>query len=752
MRTTLSWGLALVAVLAPLSSPGQTVRSTVRGWEQASHIIVPQCRGYPVVRGNPDLVWTEVKAHVEITGRTASTVLQFELANRGARPAEAVIVLPIPDGATVGGFDFSGVATEPSAELLPRNRARAVYRDIVAKLRDPALLEFAGQRLLKSSVFPVPARGVQSIRIRYEEILGGDGQRVDYTLLRSAALDAAVPWNITVDVNHDLASSAIYSPTHTLVHHPRDPVTRARHVSVIDPATPGAFQLSVLLEESGLAASLFAYPDPTVPSDDASGGYFLFMAAAPEQGSEVIPREVTLVIDRSGSMAGAKLDQAMCAAAEVLARLGDDERFNLITYSNTARCFAPAPVPVSTGRAAALEWIRGVQPAGGTNISDALFEALRQPHDERFVPIVLFLTDGLPTLGRRQEGEIHELVRLANRHDRRIYTFGVGVDVNAPLLDRLSADTRAVSTYVLPGARVDTAVAALARRLHGPVLRNAVIRTLDAQGRESTQLLSELLPHRLPDLYAGEQLVVLGQYHRSAPLTIQVHGDAATGRRVFSYPLELHRASTTNAFVPRLWASRRIAQLTEVIRQSGVATTTVGPDRELVDEILRLSTRYGILTEYTAFLAQEGTDLSNWSAVNDLCSANYSLRAIQTRSGLGAVNQGCNYNDMRSQLQLNLRNGYWGSTLERVEHDRVQQIADGAFLRRGEQWLDTRAFGGSTAVSIDETVEFASPRYFELLDRMVEEHRQAAMSLRGRTVIRVDGRNVLLQQGKQDGC
>ena len=263
--------------------------------------------------------------------------------------------------------------------------------------------------LFGTSVFPVPAGGTQSIRIHYDEILDGDGQRVDYVLPRSASLDQRVPWDITVEIHHPVQPSAVYSPTHTLEKKPLSP--RSGVVAkTTGQANPGSFHLSYLQDANELAASLFAYPDPSV-----GGGYFLFMASVPDRVTRRLSREVTLVIDRSGSMAGRKLEQAKKAARDVLANLRPEERFNLVTYSNSVSLFANAPVSVAEFREKALGWLDRVRPAGGTNISDALLETLRQPHQAGHVPLVLFLTDGLPTLGQRSEAEIRRLVHLGNR-------------------------------------------------------------------------------------------------------------------------------------------------------------------------------------------------------------------------------------------------------------------------------------------------------------------------------------------------
>ncbi|MHC4931065.1 MAG: VIT domain-containing protein, partial [Planctomycetota bacterium] len=593
---------------------------------RVSHIIVPQTRSWRLTSAAQPIRIEGVKAHVQILEQAATTTLDIALRNPSPRLAEAVLLLPVPDGAAVHGFDFQGQAAEPTAQLMRKEEARRLYRSIVARTRDPALLEFAGMGLVRSSVFPVPPNGTQRVRLSYNHLLQADQNRIDYILPRSEALEVNIPWEVVVDIKAKTPVATVYSPSHELAlkrHAPRHLTLRVKEEGRMQ---PGAFRLSYLLERNGLSASLFAYPDPKI-----GGGYFLLLAGLPRQSADErrhVRREVTLVIDRSGSMAGGAMDQVRAAAQQVIEGLQDGETFNIIDYSNSVELFAAKPV-LRTGEsvARARAYLQALRPMGGTNIHDALVEALRQEPAPGMLPIVLFLTDGLPTIGRTSEVEIRSLVEKGNPLRRRIFTFGVGHDVNVPLLDRIAELSRAAPTYVLPEEDVEVKVAQVFRRLYGPVLADGRIETLDPEGRVTTQAVRELIPAALPDLFEGDQLVLLGQYRGSQPLTFRLNGSYLGKPRTFQFQFDLGSATTRNAFVPRLWASRRIAYLVDQIRQAGALSGTrpavVGESvlddprlRELVQEILRLSTEFGILSEYTAFLATEGTGLTDWQKLN----------------------------------------------------------------------------------------------------------------------------------------
>ncbi|MHC5044369.1 MAG: VIT and vWA domain-containing protein [Planctomycetota bacterium] len=616
---------ALLVTLGAGVAPAQQVDRFAR----VSHVIVPQRRAFlvqPTSRSVAGVVRIDkVRARVKILEQAATTELEVALSNPGGRLAEAVLLLPVPDGAAVHSFTFAGAAAEPTARLLPKAEARRIYDDIVRRTRDPALLEFAGLGVVRTSVFPVPPGGTQKVRLTYHHLLPASGPRVEYVLPRSEALDVRVPWEVAVDLKTKAPVATVYSPSHDVRITRHDP----RHLTIrVHDREPGSFRLAYLRDGKEMSASLFAYPDPKI-----GGGYFLLLAGVPARLPEPaarVKREVTLVLDRSGSMAGPKLDQVRAAALQVVEGLADGEAFNLIDYGNDVALFAPRPVFKSAETTArARKYLAQLRPRGGTNIHDALVEALRQETREKTLPLVLFLTDGLPTIGRTSETAIREAVAKGNPFHRRIFTFGVGHDVNAPLLDRIAEMTRATNTYVLPDEDVEVKVADVFQRLYGPVLADTRVETLDSSGQVVTDVVREPIPAVLPDLFEGDQLVLLGQYRGAGPLRFRLAGHYLGRPRTFAFDFDLKAATTRNAFVPRLWASRRIAFLIDQIRQAaGVEGDLATVDealvknpryRELVDEILRLSTEFGILTEYTSFLATEGTDLSDWDKLNMIC-------------------------------------------------------------------------------------------------------------------------------------
>jgi Ca-activated chloride channel family protein len=364
------------------------------------------------------------------------------------------------------------------------------------------------------------------------------------------------------------------------------------------------------------------------------------------------------------------------------------------------------------------------------------------------LPIVLFLTDGLPTVGQTSEIVIRELVTKSNPHKRRVFTFGVGVDVNAPLLEKIAAGSRAKAEFVLPKEDVEVKVGKVFKRLTGPILADAELEIIHEDGGPAIGRTRDIIPGKLPDLFEGDQLLLLGQYVGPEPITFKVKGNYLGDERAFKFTFEFDKADVRNGFVPRLWASRKIAELIDAVRQMGADPATSGDDpkvKELVDEIVRLSTEFGILTEYTAFLAREGTDLGDREEVLREAAVSLESRAMRARSGADAVSQSMNLQPQMSQKSLNYGNVYLNNKMQRVSVSTVQQINDLAYYRRANRWVDSRLVQHEADVKPKKVIEFGSKDFIELAEKLARENRQGSIALKGDILLMIDDEPVLIR-------
>ena len=709
---------------------------------QVDVTVVPQSRAVAMLPGSEGISITGVDVEIDITHQVAVTTLEVGLSSRASRVLEAVMVLPVPDDAVVRGFDFEGAALEPTAELLDPGEARATYDAIVRNVKDPALLEFSGYRTLRSSVFPVPANGTQRVRVVYEHVLHARGDRVDYELPRSESLLSVwIPWTVRARIRGGTPVSTVYSPSHEIAVERVSPRELMIDVGGTQALQPGVFQMSYLLEGAGVSAAFFAYPDARV-----GGGYFLLVAGlpvtVPDEVRDSVRREVIFVLDTSGSMSGEKFDQARDAAKQVLSGLRPNDRFNLIAYSRDVVRYRTDPVAATEEQiASAKTWVDALQTHGGTNLFGALTEALRQDHDDGTLPLVLFLTDGQPTSGLTDEQQIRKQALELNGARHRIFTFGVGHGVNVPLLDALADGSRGESTYVSPGEHVEEKVSEVAARLCAPALSSVELAVLGADESPAEDLVRSVMPTELPDLYEDDQLVLLGVYTRDEPVTFELSGDRFGERATFELSFDVDDAAPENSFVPRLWAARRIATAVDEIRQLGESATA---SAELLEEVVALSTEYGILTEYTSFLALEGTDLSKRDQLVASVDKNLQERARSARVGIAALNQSANVRRQRYKAAQNRLNRYLDENPQSVSVTRVIQAGDRAFFRRRGAWIDSRLLADSATPRIDRVVHPSSPEFARLADRLVDERRPGLLSVRGNVLLELDGEAVLI--------
>lgn len=691
-----------------------------------------------------------VDVAVKINGRVAVTTMTMTLHNAGNRQQESEVLIPVPATAAIREFGLEGAQGKFPGKLIPRDEARRIYDEIVRRSLDPALLEFAGHGLVKSSVFPVPAGGTSRVRLVYEQMLEIDGDRIDYTLPRTESPAYQVPWSVKVDWRIKGGIAGVYSPSHNMDEQ-RAGGGRIK-LSNSGKMQPGSLLLAATRRKANHAtASIMAYPE------GKKGGYFLLLLSPPAiEKKQAVKREVSLVIDKSGSMAGEKIEQALKAASQVIEGLNDGEAFNVIVYNEAVEQFSAKPV--IKNRKTLLElrrYLSGIRVSGGTNIHDALQTATRQKPTPGMLPIVLFLTDGVPTIGQTQEKKIREAIAAGNQHKRRIFTFGVGVDVNTPLLSRLADDSRARATYVLPKEDVEVKVARVFRRLSGPVLNEPKLITVDNDGKPLPGIVTDVMPAQLPDMFDGEQLVVIGRYRSVKKLHYTLTGTDLHGPRKFHFNLSLKKSTKANSHVPRLWATRKIAVLTEALRdlgaENGASVNMQEPKvKELVDEIVRLSTEHGVLTEYTAFLARDGMVFANdmHRRAVTRASAEIKGKAVQKRSGAASVNQDYNIGQGKSATKLNRDNGYLNDRLEKAQVGEICQVADKAFYRNGKEWTDSSLAGKKLDTTQSTTINVSSPEFKKIVTRLVADKRQSCLALGDNIRITIDQKTYLIQSGK----
>lgn len=737
----------LIAVWAAIAVPAHS-RDADDGLA-SRNIILPQRR---VIRpadrmARQEVGMEKVNARILVNGRSAVTTLELNVRNDGPSTQEAELLLPVPEGVVVKEFYYGDGKTAWQASLLPAAEARRLYDRIVARRKDPALLEFAGYGAIRTSVFPVPPRSSVKLGIVYEQLLTPTDHRLDYVLPRTEALSGGVPWTVRVELAPwKDGPGNVFTPSHQMERHELGDGTVVLTLAE-ERMSPGPFRLS-WLETRGKKGEAHAAPDTSIyASPDTEGGkngYFLAMIGKDGRpGANSILREVTLVLDRSGSMRGEKLASMKEAAKQIVSGLNPGERFNIITYNEGVNIFEAAPVEKNgESEKAAHAWLDAVVARGGTNIHEALSAALAQPSHEGMLPVVLFLTDGLPTIGRTSEKDIVALAGEGNKAERRIFTIGVGEDVNAPLLRRMAEISGGLPSYVLSGENLEVKLAQVFRQLYGPVFRKVRYTVCSLDGRAQPGRVQDAIPSgALPDIYSGTPAVLAGRYIGTQPFLIKgTCVDRDNAEWTFSIPVDPQRISSMkDDFVARLWAARKIGSLETALMDMGESlsgTGTLGDDpktAELVEEIMRLSRNFGIMSSAAAFFADDG-------------SAGLVGRVMQeSRDGLDAISLQENAVAKKGGLTLNKYNIQMDRRGRAVSFSNTAQIAQNGYFNRNGVWMESTVLSVPDAGRSVKTVQVGTPEYAAVADRLVKTNRQGLLALDGSVMLLLDGETMLMQ-------
>jgi Ca-activated chloride channel homolog len=681
----------------------------------------------------------EVKYHhvtVKITDQVAVTEIDQSFYNPQPVRLEGTYMFPLPKGVEIDKFTMDIDGKPADAELLDADKARKIYEDIVRKMKDPALLEYAGQSMFKLRIFPIEPRSEKRIRLRYTQLLRSEGGLIGYTYPLNTEKFSSTPLkslSIKVDLQNRFDFKTIYSPSHD-VEIKRNSSNRATvgyEATKVKPDTD--FQLFFSAHsKDDLGCDLLTFNDGAEPD----GGYFMLLISPQNQvaANTIVEKDVVFVLDTSGSMAdNHKLDQARKALIFCLQNLNARDRFNIVRFSTEAEALFSGLEKVNqTSRSKAEEYVKSLKPIGGTAIHEALMKALEEAKTGREANrpcFIVLLTDGKPTIGiTRDDGIVEDVSKIAKGNTVRVFSLGIGTDVNAHLLDRLAETTRAASQYVLPEEDLEIKISGFYAKINEPVLANPKLRF---SGSVRT---SKLQPSELPDVFKGEQIVVMGRYQGAGDEAIIVEGAINGKMRTFTYEKSFPGKATSNDFVPRLWAVRRVGFLLDQIRLNG-------ENRELRDEVTELARRYGIITPYTAYLIVEDESrrkvpitsrnlqlLDRDSFARSESSRMYSQAqsnksgadAIGTANALRALNYASNAqslsmaNSFAAQGQTGAYAAGGARVQENIQSQQARNIAGRTFYNNGNVWVDSSV---QQQKQRPVQVKFNTDEYFALMRR-----------------------------------
>lgn len=686
----------------------------------AAQIIVPQPPPCCGVFTDPD--WLKIdyqRVQVNIDNQIATTNIDMQFTNEGTALAEGTFLFPLPEGATVDQLIMyiDGEAIE--ARVLPADEARQIYDEIVRQYRDPALLEFVGTGAIQANVFPIPPGDFRRIQITYAQVLEVDNGLINYTypINSSRAVSGRVieQMSVSVHVEGNDEIGNIYSPSHEIaISRQDDNLGFDAGFESLNFRPDGDFSLFYALVNNEININLLTYRESA-----NSDGFFMLLVQPPISvpDEQILPKDVIVVLDQSGSMQGDKWDQARAAAAYVLENLNEDDRFNVIMFSTGVRIYSDQMENTDIVPEA-VDWIDEQFANGGTDINLALTNALEMADPDRNTTVI-FLTDGLATEGEIDTADILDNIGEIDQENVRIFTFGVGNNVDTFLLDSIVRDFNGAGSYVRTGERIDEEVASLYNKISAPVLTDI---SLDLGGVTTDWVY----PTQLSDLFAGEQLTIVGRYRDGADgVNITLQGEVNGESQTFVYSnLEFRNRSGGESFIARLWATRRIADMLNSIRLNG-------ENSELVDSIVDLSVRYGIITPYTSFLieendilTQQGRDRATQAFTEEaesLAGAVSGENAVSASDDIGGMaNANAPMAQSTQQGYFDAEQGQFGTTDADglfVPQNALVNVNDKTFVYQNGIWTDTTFQPDNMETT---QIVFLSDDYFNLLIEMPE--------------------------------
>lgn len=609
-------------------------RSLVLSLAGLAVLFAPQARACFVHAPQPVQVWLD---HVRIDVVNGVATKSYECAFRNPNGGEIVggeCYMELEPGAQVDGLSVSVDGKETQASILSVEEANKVFTEIVQKGGSPALLEYYGNQLIRTKLPRVPAGKEVTVRLRYTMPLkkAGDLYRISCLNTNPKSLAQTLKAaSVTIRVRSDEPVKTVYSPSHKIAFFEEEDWDVGVKWAAENYTPVSPFVLYLQAAPGDIAASVIAH---RMPGED---GTFLMMLsptlgvkASELTADDVLPKDVVFCVDASGSMlADGKMEQAKAALRHCVSTLRPHDQFNVVAFGTAVKSFRDGGLVEATeeDRKAALAFVDELAARGGTAISNGIATAFGHlaagGHPPDRMAMLLFATDGLPTIGERDPAKILAQAKALNTSKVRLFAFGEGYDVNAALLDALAREHQGETDYILPTEKIDERIAAFFDRVGSPVLTDLAVKI---DGLET----DDVFPAALPDLFLGEQVMLVGRYRGFGKKTVTLTGKAGGKDKSYTYEVTFPEFTEDDSadFVPRLWAGRKVEDLLTRLRGQS------SPDKALVEEVTGLATRFGIVTPYTSFLLSDAGDGTTPTPPGLAGGAAGAVRSLRGRFGV----------------------------------------------------------------------------------------------------------------------
>ena len=550
--------------------------------------------------GRQHLELTSVDVAVQIDERIARTRTDQIFTNHADWEVEGIYEFTLPDGAIITDLVLWIGDKRMQGLILEKEEARQVYDDIVRQRIDPALLEQVTPNQFRLSIFPFPAKGSRRVEFEYMQLLESRSGTMEYSFPLAPETDQPLQMELFVlraqiRSQHAFAATTSGLPRLTEVDRPDQ---RTADIFFGDEKVKPREDFTLTIRQTD------DRPKPTVLSfapraNDDLGYYALWLPPLPEltQGTP-LPRSLTFVIDISSSMQQGKLQAVKGALAAAIDALDAADLFNIVVFTHRADSFAAAPVPADeANKKAATAFINQQDALGVSNFEAGLGRAMQQAFPSNRVNHVIFLTDGLPTLGELELEPLSELIGQWSAGRARLFTIGVGRDVDRGFLLGLASGHRGEAYFLSEEGDIEAALQDLFESFTFPVL------LLDELSFDQVEI-HDVHPRGVEALAAGRELFQVGRYRDGGTFTLSLTGHVGDESVSLDFPLEFTQTDVADSLIPRLWAYQKVQALEEQIAR-------FGEQQELLDAILALGLDYRLVTRRTSLFApDEGVEVN----------------------------------------------------------------------------------------------------------------------------------------------
>lgn len=625
---------------------------------------------------------------------------------------EGYFYFPLPKGSVIKDFSMYINGKKMQAEMLDAKKAKKIYEDIVRQQRDPALLEFGENNVMKVRIFPIAPKSEKKITIKYIEKLERNNGTTTYQyLLKNKYVDTSkineLVFHINMKSNDEIKN--IFSPTHDL-----DIVRKNKNSAKISFESnrfisDDVLKLFYAISNDKLGHSMLSF------KPENENGFFM-SNISPGLKNNPIPKDLAIVFDASGSMSGKKLEKTKNAIQFILNSLNKEDRFNLIRFSTEATAlFDKLHDGNKTNINEAITFLNRLKALGGTNIEEALHLAFQQKTNSNKPFHILFITDGKPTIGEINHHKLLESIKEKNIKNTKIFTLGIGTDVNTHLLDKLAKNTKAFRSYVLPKEDIEVKISNFYTKIANPALTD-----LEITFKNNVKVM-DLYPKNLPDLFYGESISIFGRFVGAKESEIEISGKINGETKKWTFKADFQNHKKENDYIAQLWAVRSVAYMLEQIRLNGNNT-------ELKEEIVKLAKEYGIITPYTSYLIleDEQTNTRSNNQNSNFTEDFMDLKKQEINHDVAVVNEkiSVGYKSVRKSKEYNIMSNIESkrammNNQYEMQNNKIQNIK--MILNSGRvfyqnfknQWVDSWIEKNQNLKQV--IIKFGSDEYFKLL-------------------------------------